>query len=321
MIDASSIYNPASENARAITGSLITSGVRDDINDKAYIVLDTADGKSRYVEIGSASKLEGLSEGMIITVHPANLEPKPSDKTITQLASVNEGRYSPAKHIAQPNVSHGYVTAHVRRLEALRRAGHVERMSDGSWSVPDDYLKRAASYDKAQSHKRGVEFSFKSTQTLAQMRKAIGATWLDEQLRDNDDSLASRGFGKQLQQARQLRRQFLIEQGYNISKGKRLDQSVLDDLETRDLASAGKAYGTSSYRDYVPAEGSGRVSGKYVGVINRPSGKYAVLEKSLEFTLVPWRENMDKQLGRELSGELRSRTFSWSVERGRGLSR
>jgi len=112
-----------------------------------------------------------------------------------------------------------------------------------------------------------------------------------------------------------------MEQGYNVSKGKRLDQSVLDDLETRDLASAGKDYGKTSFRDYVPAEGSARVRGKYVGVINRPSGKYAVLEKSLEFTLVPWRENMERQRGRELSGELRSGSFSWSLGRGRGLSR
>lgn len=124
---------------------------------------------------------------------------------------------------------------------------------------------------------------------------ALGATWLDEQLRDCDDSLAPRGFGKQLQQARQLRRQFLMEQGYNVSQGKRLDQSVLNDLETRDLASASKAYGKPSYRDYVPGTRFRTGSGKYVGVINRPSGKYAVLEKSLEFTLVPWRENMDKQ--------------------------
>jgi len=321
MIDASSIYNPASENARIITGSVITSGVRDDINDKAYIVLDTADGKSRYVEVGSASKLEGLSEGMIITIHSANLGPKPSDHTIARLAHANGGHYSPSQHFAEPNVSHGFVTAHVRRLEALRRAGHVKRTGDGAWSVPDDYLKRAAAYEKALSARRGADFSFKSTQTLEQMTKAIGATWLDEHLRDSGDSLAPRGFGAKLQQARRLRRQFLMEQGYNVSQGKRLDQSVLDDLETRDLASAGKAYGKSSYRDYVPAEGSGRVRGKYVGVINRPSGKYAVLEKSLEFTLVPWRENMERQLGRELSGELRAGSFSWSLARGRGLSR
>ena len=169
IIDVSSIYNPASENAGIITGSLITSGVRDDINDKAYIVLDTADGKSRYVEVGRASKLEGLSEGMIITLHPANLEPKPSDQTIAQLAHVNGGRYSPSQHITQPNVSHGYVTAHIRRLEAMRRAGHVKRLTDGSWSVPDDYLKRVAAYEKAQSVKRGAEFIFKSTQNLEQM--------------------------------------------------------------------------------------------------------------------------------------------------------
>lgn len=321
MIDASAIYDPLAIHAKVITGSVIACGVRDDINDKAYIVLDTVDGKSRYAEIGSGAKLEGISNGMIVSVHPASIEPKPSDHTIVRLGEANGGRYSPSKHLLEANASDGYVEAHVRRLEAMRRAGHVKRLEDGSWSVPVDYLKRASNYEQAQVYKRGPDISFKSRQNLQQMSKAIGATWLDENLRDSDDRLAPRGFAMQLESARKARRQFLIKQGFEVSKGERLEQSVLDKLETKDLQKAGQAYAKQSYLEYAPARFDGQIRGKYVGVLERPSGKYAILERSHEFTLVPWRENMDKQLGRELSGQLRSGAFSWSINRGRSLSR
>lgn len=321
IIDASAIYDPLARDAKMITGSVIASGVRDDINDKAYVVLDTVDGKSRYAEIGSATKLEGISNGMIVAVHSASSEPKPSDHTIVRLGQANGGRYSPSKHMQEANTSDAYVEAHVRRLEAMRRAGHVKRLEDGSWSVPNDYLKRASHYEQAQVYKRGPDISYKSRQNLQQMSKAIGATWLDENLRDSDDRVAPRGFGAQLEAARKARRQFLIKQGFDVSESKRLEQSVLDRLEATDLQKAGNAYANQSYLEYAPAKPSEQIRGKYVGVLERPSGKFAIIEKSREFTLVPWRENLDKQLGRELSGQLRSGTFSWSINRGRGLSR
>ena len=41
----------------------------------------------------------------------------------------------------------GYIQSHVRRLEALRRAGIVERLDGDHWSIPADYEARAAAYD------------------------------------------------------------------------------------------------------------------------------------------------------------------------------
>ncbi|WP_332461630.1 DUF3363 domain-containing protein [Escherichia coli] len=38
----------------------------------------------------------------------------------------------------------GYVDAHVRRLEALRRAGIVERIDADQWRIPDDLVSRAS---------------------------------------------------------------------------------------------------------------------------------------------------------------------------------
>lgn len=39
------------------------------------------------------------------------------------------------------------VAAHVRRLEALRRAGIVEREADGVWRVPGDLAEQGRQYD------------------------------------------------------------------------------------------------------------------------------------------------------------------------------
>ncbi|MFU7556995.1 DUF3363 domain-containing protein, partial [Pseudomonas paraeruginosa] len=39
------------------------------------------------------------------------------------------------------------VASHVRRLEALRRAGIVERVAEGLWKVPDDLPEQGRRYD------------------------------------------------------------------------------------------------------------------------------------------------------------------------------
>jgi len=321
IVDEGAIHNPHGPNARAVTGQILSKGVWDDVEDRAYIVMDSTDGRVRFVDIGKSEKLAELNPGMIVTINPSNLEPKPSDHNIVRLAAENQGRYSPSKHMMEGNASDEYVQAHIRRLEAMRRAGHVKRLEDGTWSVPSDYLKRASIYEADRASKRGAEVSFKSRQTIEQMKKAIGATWLDEQLRGHDGAIAPRGFQSELQSAKQARRAFLTKQGFEIEAGGRLSQDVLNTLEKADLDQAAKLYAKAEHLDYRPVVPSGRAQGKLVGTIERPSGKYAVLEKSLEFTLVPWRENMARQMGRELSGQMRSGTFTWSVSRSRGLSR
>lgn len=44
------------------------------------------------------------------------------------------------------------------------------------------------------------------------------------------------------------------------------------------------------------------------------------IEKSKEFTLVPWRETMDRNLGKSISGAVKGRTISWTLSKARGLS-
>jgi hypothetical protein len=43
--------------------------------------------------------------------------------------------------------SEAFVRSHVRRLEALRRAGHVERIDADHWKIPSDIVERGQGHD------------------------------------------------------------------------------------------------------------------------------------------------------------------------------
>lgn len=61
------------------------------------------------------------------------------------------------------------------------------------------------------------------------------------------------------------------------------------------------------------------VSGTFTGTVQLSSGKFAIVEKSHEFTLVPWRPVIDRQLGREVMGVVRGGSVSWQMGRQRDL--
>ena len=48
------------------------------------------------------------------------------------------------------------------------------------------------------------------------------------------------------------------------------------------------------------------------------SGKYALVENSREFTLVPWRPILERHVGKQVSGIMRDDGISWTIGRQRG---
>lgn len=70
----------------------------------------------------------------------------------------------------------GYVDAHVRRLEALRRAGIVERIDADQWRIPDDLVSRAAAHDAGRDSQASVRVL--SPVDLNKQIGSDGATWL-----------------------------------------------------------------------------------------------------------------------------------------------
>lgn len=61
------------------------------------------------------------------------------------------------------------------------------------------------------------------------------------------------------------------------------------------------------------------VTGMFTGTVQLSSGKFAVVEKSHEFTLVPWPPVIDRQLGREVTGVVQGGSVSWRLGRQRGI--
>jgi hypothetical protein len=73
--------------------------------------------------------------------------------------------------------------AHVRRLEALRRAGAgIVREADGTWIIAPDHLERSAAYERMQARASPVTVRTLSVLPLERRVDAEGATWLDREL-------------------------------------------------------------------------------------------------------------------------------------------
>jgi type IV secretion system protein VirD4 len=131
---------------------------------------------------------------------------RPSDRTIAAIAE--GGIYRPSRHLEQAKFEgrvpggdyEGYVDAHVRRLEALRRAGIVERIDADQWRIPEDFESRAAAYDAGRNRQANIRVL--SAVRLEQQIGADGATWLDRRLVSAETSdLAPAGFGQQVREA------------------------------------------------------------------------------------------------------------------------
>ena len=67
-------------------------------------------------------------------------------------------------------------------------------------------------------------------------------------------------------------------------------------------------------------DGTSRIEGTYREAITRPSGKYAIIERAKDFSLVPWRDVLERNRGKAVSGIMRGNTISWTLNTGREIS-
>jgi len=164
-----------------------------------------------------------------------------------------------------------------------------------------------------------VQIDLQSRITLSKSTKLVGRTWLDEELATTNGALPREGFGIDVEKAKLERMAFLKSQQL-LSKLGAVTKDTLNQLESLDLKAAGEVLSKQMDKPYVDAPRKGSLSGTFRKTIERPSGKYAVIEKSREFTLVPWRETMDRNLGRAIKGTIGRQTISWTLTKGREIS-
>lgn len=316
------VFQPG-EDGRAVIGRVVGKGLSDELYDKGYLVVDGTDGKAHYVALPPRAELEQYPTGAVVEVKGA-AGVRAADRNVAALAV--DGVYRADHHLtlvqgkATPDRDpHEVVAAHVRRLEALRRAGIVEREADGVWRIPGDLAERGRQYD-APRLGGGVAVELKSRLPIERQARVIGATWLDQQLIGGGKGLGDVGFGSEVKDALRQRADFLAEQGLAERRRQRvvLARNLLATLRGRELAQAAKDITAETGLEHRPVADGQRVAGIYRRSVMLASGRYAMLDDGMGFSLVPWKPVIEQRLGQQLAATVRGGSVSWELGRQRG---
>jgi len=191
-----------------IVGRVIGKGLTDELGERIGLIVDGVDGRVHHVAVGEAGRAEEAKIGAIIAIDPAPNGPRAADRNVAEIVQAT-GDYRPSTHRAMVEAGglhvpggdyESYIQSHVRRLEALRRAGIVERIDADHWRVPKDFEKRAADYDAQRRGRMAIRLL--SALDLEAQIGADGATWLDRELvSPNRTPLIQAGFGADVSRA------------------------------------------------------------------------------------------------------------------------
>ncbi len=308
-----------------IVGRVAAKGLADEFNDQRSLIVDGVDGRAHYLVLpGHTDDLE-LPVGAIVAVR-ANDRLRPADQNIAKLAQ--RGVYRTADHLsaayAHPIAGRSpeaVVEAHERRLEALRRAGIVERIEAGVWRVPPDLTQRGLQYDVRRQG--AIDLKVLSTLHIERQVRAIGATWLDQQLTVGGSDIGGHAFGAEVRQAIRRRLAFLLEQGLAERQGEQVTPraGLLATLRNRELAAVARSIESDTGLTYRETRDGESIRGVYRRSLDLASGRFAMLDDGVGFSLVPWRPVMEDHLGRQLRGVAVGMNISWDFSRVREMGR
>ena len=304
-----------------VIGRIAGKGLADELHDRSYLVVDGTDRRTHYLKLPAGTDLAELPLHGIVEAKPPAQE-KPIDRDIATVAK--DGIYNTADHLAQLNQARdrnpqSTVDAHVRRLEALRRSGVVGRVADGVWKVPPDLMQKAQQHDAQKAS--GLVIELRSHLPIDQQVRALGATWLDKQLVADGAGLSTHGFGAQVRDAMHDRVNFLTEQGLAERRGQRvvLARNLLAGLRDRELATVGKALQDQTGQTYRQVRDGMRANGIYRRSLQLVSGRFAMLDDGIGFSLVPWRPVIEQRLGQEIAAVVRGQSVTWQLGRHHGI--
>ncbi|WP_439570937.1 relaxase/mobilization nuclease RlxS [Sphingomonas sp.] len=312
----------ATELREPIVGRMIRRGFSDEHGDRHYMMVDSVDGRVHYVDIGRGDAVPAVPEDATIRIEPTRAGATEADRTVDAVARANDGRYSVDLHLRHdPSAREAYAANHVRRLEAMRRAGAgPERHPDGSWTIPRDHLERAETVARRQQRDRPVTLSMLSPRPVSDLVDIRAQTWLDRELATGAPSMArDGGFGREVRTALAARRQWLIDHQLadQIGQSFRLRQGALESLRLRELEDAGERLAGQLGKRFEPARMGESIEGTIARRVDLESGPHTLVERSRDFSLVPWRDVLERNIGKAASGIMRADGISWQFGRRR----
>ena len=118
------------------------------------------------------------------------------------------------------------------------------------------------------------------------------------------------------------RKEFLVENGFGRQEGQRFVpvKNLLGTLRAHELDKAGAELAAKHKLAYRACPEKGRISGVYRRSVTLVSGRFAMLDDGIGFSLVPWRPVIDKRIGQAVTARVQGSRVTWTFGRNRGPS-
>ena len=295
-------------NAQPVLGEVLSSGPEDELRDRRFLLVRSFEGEVWHVDASGIEPGSMPPDGAVVEVTRAKAKPLAADRTIFEVAERSVGVYSDALHkLEDPGSSEAYRLAHKRRLEALRRGGIVERVHDGSWQVPADYLERAVEFEGAKG--RGISVSVKSWLGLEALVEREAETWLDSEEAGEPEIAGS----QRLRDLLTKRRRFLVREGWLGEDEKRLSETSRKALQSTEMSAAAARLGKSLGIQFREFDTASSFTGQLIATTDLAAGRFGIVRDGKQFALVPWRAEMGRHLHRSLVVRRTADRVSWQL--------
>ena len=112
----------------------------------------------------------------------------------------------------------------------------------------------------------------------------------------------------------------LISSNFAQRQGERVvfARNLLDTLRQRELEATAAQIASRTGLEYRHSAVGEVIAGVYRERFNNASGRFAMIDDGLGFSLVPWTPSLERHLGRHVSGIAQIGTVEWSFGRTRG---
>ena len=315
------VFDKDTAPGQTIVGRVVARAPTDELTDRRFMAVSGMEGEIYYVPLSPYSERTGLEAktGSIVSVSLVSpLKATAADANIERYAKTNGAYYDPighrakvvAAHVLPPDASYDeYIQYHTKRLDALASRGIVEKLPDGRYKLPEDFIQRvqdpvAMGVDKGNF----VRVERLALNDLGDQVKAQGATWLDRQIALGaadkwQPGLSKSKFQTELSQAVQDRLRELHSGGLAVENesGRMVPKRhFINALYEREIAATHKRL-EGQYGKAVQLAPGSRFAGKFERVEELSSGPHAVVADGQRFGLVPVTGNNAGKLGQQLS--------------------
>ncbi|NQY98964.1 MAG: DUF3363 domain-containing protein [Henriciella sp.] len=308
----------------AVHGRLLKVGYDNELMDRRYAIVDGLDGHVHYFDLGTSFP-KGLKPGDMLEIKPRSPGALGMDQTIADVAAQNRGIFSLTKHEQSDlKVSAKHLAMIKNRIAALERAGLIQRFHEEAYSIGSDFVDRVDKHlGKAAKRSPNIVRKLEGRAFESQVR-AFGETWLDQQLAGQAvEPIGDAGLGGDIRSAMDDRMRRHFQRGIvNDRNTKELSDNHLKLLQKEGMLHASLDITKETGLTYRAIKPGDRIEGTFKRVHQTEHAKFAVIDRGREFSLVPWKRELEKLRDRPIEITMsRSRSIAWTIGRTRGLSR